>query len=131
MLKRIFLGPLVVLLSALSVSAAGRFAVRNGANFVPDELLVKFKSGTPATVRAQIHRGAAASVIGRFTSNPGLEHVRLPANENLDSALAYYASRADVQFVQKNFIYHTLETIPNDTLFANQWALKNQIPFPN
>ncbi|HET7840812.1 MAG TPA: S8 family serine peptidase, partial [Terriglobia bacterium] len=87
--------------------------------------------GTPATVRAQIHRGAAASVMGRFTSNPGLEHVRLPANENLDSALAYYASRADVQFVQKNFIYHTLETSPNDTLFANQWALKNTLSTGN
>ncbi len=131
MLKRMFLGSLAVLLSVIPTSAAGRFTVRNGANFVPNELLVKFKSGTPAYVRAEIHRGAAASVIGRFTSNPGLEHVRLPAGENLDSALAYYASRADVQYVQKNFIYHTLETIPNDTLFANQWALKNTLAAGN
>jgi serine protease len=126
MLKRLFLG-LLAGYFFLGVSPAIRAkspAVRRNTqlNFVPHELLVKFKSGTPAYVRGDIHRGAAASVIRRFTADSRLEHVRLPAGENLDSAIAYYSTRADVLYVQKNFVYRPMAT-PNDPLYGDQWAL--------
>jgi subtilisin family serine protease len=93
------------------------------ADFAPHQLLVKFKSRTPGFVRVEIHRGAEATVIRRFKADPRLELVRIPAGENLDSALAYYSTRADVQYAQKNFIYHLLGTTPNDPQFDQQWAL--------
>ena len=126
MMKRTLLGLLAGML-LLGVGPATRansptLRLSSRANFVPHELLVKFKSGTPAFVRKDIHRGAAARVVRRFSSDARLEHVRLPESENLDSAIAYYASRADVQYVQKNFIYRPL-AIPNDSLYSGQWAL--------
>ena len=92
------------------------------ADYVPHELLVKYKSGTPDFVRKEIDRGASARVLGRFSGDSRLEHIRLPENENLDAALAYYSSRADVEYAQKNFIYRPVTT-PNDLLYGGQWAL--------
>jgi subtilisin family serine protease len=97
------------------------------AEFVPQELLVKFKAGTPDYIQTEIHRGVGASVLRRFKADPRLEHVRIPVGEDLDSVIAYYSTRADVQYVQKNLIYHTVETIPNDPVFAQQWGWKNTL----
>ncbi len=128
--KRASLVPLLaVLLCAASPVLARNIAgprVDRRAPFVPHELLVKFKGGTPAYVRAEIHRGVGAALVRRFTGDPRLEQVRLPEGENLDSAIAYYSTRADVQYVQKNFVYHTTDILPpNDTYFTGQWAWQN------
>ncbi|MGE5327684.1 MAG: S8 family serine peptidase, partial [Deltaproteobacteria bacterium] len=125
-MKRTFLGLMagMLLLSAGTALRARNDSPRRipGADFVPHELLVKFKSGTPGFVRKDIHRGASARVLERFSADSRLEHIRLPESENLDSAIAYYSTRADVEYVQKNFIYRPLAT-PNDALYAGQWAL--------
>ncbi len=106
-----------------SVSAAPR---PEGPEFVPHELLVKFKPGVPEFVRGEIHRGVGAQVVHRFRGDPQLHHVRLPESENLDAALAYYQTRADVEYAQKNLIYHVTEIIPNDEYFSlYQWAWRN------
>lgn len=95
------------------------------AEFVPHELLVKFKASVPEFVRGEIHRGVGAQVIHRFRGDPQLHNVRLPESENLDAALAYYQTRADVEYAQKNLIYHITEMVPNDDFFPWQWAWKN------
>jgi subtilisin family serine protease len=99
--------------------------------YVPHELLVKFKRGTPDYVQRAIHRGVGASVLRRFHADPRLERILLPGNVNVDAALAYYSTRADVQYAQKNFIYHTTETVPDDAYFTAQWAWKNTLPGAN
>lgn len=76
-------------------------------------------------VRDEIHRGVAATTVGRFPQDERLYHVRVPAGVDLDAALAYYQTCADVQYAQKNLIYHITETTPNDTLFGQQWGWKN------
>jgi subtilisin family serine protease len=105
-----------------NVAAAPRRAQRN---FVPNELLVKFKPQTPGFVRAEINRGAGATVVQRFRADSRLELLRLPTGEDLDSAIAYYSTRADVEYVQRNFIYHLLGTSPDDYYYIQQWALGN------
>jgi subtilisin family serine protease len=125
--RRPSLVPLLAVLLCITSPALARNIVRprldRAAHFVPHELLVKFKRGTPAFVRAEIHRGAGAALLRRFARDPRLEQVRLPAGENLDSAIAYYSTRADVQYVQKNFVYHTTASLPpNDEYFDNQYA---------
>jgi subtilisin family serine protease len=127
--KRASLVPLLaVLLCAASPVLARNLAgprIDRRAQFVPHELLVKFKRGTPAYVRAEIHRGVGGALLRRFAGDPRLEQVRLPAGENLDSAIAYYSTRADVQYVQKNLVYHTTDAVtlpPNDYYFPNQYA---------
>ncbi|MBZ5563996.1 MAG: S8 family serine peptidase [Acidobacteriia bacterium] len=106
------------------VSAAQR--PENG-QFVPHELLIKFKPGVPEFVREEIHRGVGARVVGRFRGDEQLHHIRLPEGEDLDAALAYYQTRADVEYAQKNLIYHITETVPDDPMFSQQWAWKNTV----
>jgi subtilisin family serine protease len=133
--KHASLGSLLVMLTLaaspalLGQSAAAQHAKR--PQFVPQQLLVKFKAGTPDSIRAQIHRGVGASVLRRFNADPRLEHVRIPAGEDLDSAMAYYSTRADVQYVQKDFIYHVVDNVPNDPGFGQQWAWKNTLTGAN
>jgi subtilisin family serine protease len=136
MSKRASLVPLLAILLGAASPALARNIARprfdRGAQFVPHELLVKFKRGTPAYVRAEIHRGAGAAVLRRFARDPRLEQVRLPEGENLDSAIAYYSTRADVQYVQKNFVYHTTDAValpPNDYYFGNQYAWQDFTQF--
>ncbi len=106
------------------VSAAQR---PENAEYVPHELLVKFKPGVQEFAREDIHRGVGARVVRRFRADERLHHVRLPESEDLDAALAYYQARADVEYVQKNLIYHITERVPDDPMFSQQWAWKNPV----
>ncbi len=106
---------------------AGAAERPEGEKFVPHELLVKFKPGVPEFMREDIHRGVGARVVGRFRADERLHQLRLPESEDLDAALAYYQARADVEYVQKNLIYHITETVPDDPMFSQQWAWKNPV----
>lgn len=108
----------------LSLARAGWGANRD--RFVPGELLVKFKSGVPGYVMEEIHRGVGATVLKVFRGDPRLHHVRIPGGWPLESAIAYYETRADVQYVQKNLIYSITDTLPNDTYFDQQWNWLNE-----
>ncbi len=128
---RILMRGIVIWCLAFSGAVIGAPRPANAAprpgdgEFVPRELLVKFKPGVPEFVREDIHRGVGAVVVLRFRADEQLHHVRLPEGEDLDAALAYYRTRADVEYAQKNLIYHLTETIPSDAMFYLQWAWKN------
>ncbi|MGD0922497.1 MAG: S8 family serine peptidase [Terriglobia bacterium] len=125
---------LVILLGGISLGfLAQGVAARSLGNgkYVPHELLVKFKPGTPPYVRQEIHRGVGATVLQRFAKDERLVRVHVPEGLDLDSALAYYSTLADVQYVQKNLLYHIVETIPTDPGFPQQWGWKNTLPNTN
>jgi subtilisin family serine protease len=109
----------LVLCVAKSASAAGK------VEYVPGELLVKFKPSVPLYVMQEIHRGVGAVVLRGFRNNPQLHYVKIPKGWELEKALEYYQSRADVQYAQPNFVYHVTETSPNDPLFPQQWGFQN------
>ena len=122
---------LVILLGGISLGflAQGAAARSLGdGEYVPHELLVKFKPGTPLYVRQEIHRGVGATALQRFARDERLVRVRVPEGVDLDSALAYYSTLADVQYVQKNLLYHIVETNPTDPGFVQQWGWKNTLP---
>jgi len=121
---------LVILLAGTSLGLLARGAAARSlgnAKYVPHELLVKFKPGTPPYVRQEIHRGVGATVLQRFAGDERLVRVRVPRDLDLDSALAYYWTLADVQYAQKNLLYHIVETIPTDPGFVQQWGWKNAV----
>jgi len=99
-------------------------------DYAPSELLVKFKAGVPTYVMSEIHRGVGARVLKTFRADPRLHHVSIPKSWDLEKALAYYQTRADVQYAQPNLIYHitgthVTSTTPNDPYFGYQWAWLN------
>jgi len=133
-------------LYANAVSAQGQtaapgteFAANNPkATSVPGELLVRFRPGTTyVRTKARIitrlqllAEGQSISVqIERFPGSDLVEGLVLARVAPEDSALAIHAlgARNDVLYVEPNFIRHAA-AVPNDTRYADLWALKNSGP---
>jgi thermitase len=102
-----------LLISIQFVSAAGV----PGKDFVADELLVKFKSGTISAEAVTANSMLGAQVLESFPAM-GLERVKLPAGLSLTEAEVYYQKLDSVEYAQPNFYYHLLAT-PNDPQFPN------------
>ncbi|MBV8055373.1 MAG: S8 family serine peptidase [Deltaproteobacteria bacterium] len=94
--------------------------------YVPDQLLVKFRARATETSMADAHAQVGAQEMHRFTSVAGLTEVQLPAGMSVNEALVRYQERPDVESAGPNFIRH-LEAIPNDPYFkqGKLWALQN------
>ena len=119
----IILGLSLVLLFPSLTQAAAAAGKRL---YAPGELLVKFKPGVSTYVMAEIHRGVGARVLKNFRGDPRLYHVNIPKGWDLEKALAYYQTRADVQYAQPNLIYHITTTTTSDPSFSQQWAWLNE-----
>ena len=111
---------LVLLFPNLTQAAAA-----GKGRYVPGQLLVKFKAGVPAYVMAEIHRGIGARVLESLRADSRLHQVSIPKGWDMEKALAYYQTRADVQYAQPNLIYHITQTRTNDSLLGYQWAWQN------
>lgn len=106
-----------------------------GPDVVPGELLVRFRSDAVAvdklglrseTVVTEASRQIPVQ-LERLTEGPELvEGLRLArvAPEDAQSVITGLRSRPDVIYVEPNFIRRKA-TVPNDTRYTEQWALKN------
>lgn len=101
---------------------------------VPGELLVRFRRGTllaGTKSRASIN---IATVAGRsvrvdvdhFGGSDLVEGLMLArvASEDTRTALQALRARADVQYVEPNYIRYA-DVVPNDPSYSNLWGLKN------
>lgn len=95
--------------------------------FVPGEILVKFRDGVPAEARRVWHAILGGAVIaespfGRF------EQVAVPAGLSEQDAVDLYRQVPDVEYAELNSVCHATGT-PNDTYYGFQWHLP-QIDMP-
>ena len=120
--SRIVLGIAVsmALLPALVTTHAATSIRRPWDNFVPGEVLVKFKD---TQSRAQSIRRQAGQVLQELQP-AGLTHVKLRDDQAVEDAIAAYEQDANVEYAQPNYIY-TLQAVPNDSLFGQMWGLQN------
>jgi subtilisin family serine protease len=95
--------------------------------FVPDELLVRFRSGTSELQKSTAHAFVNARLAKRFDSVSQLEKVILSAGTSVPEAIAQYRARPEVLYAEPNYIVRALQnlTIPNDPQFSRQWNLHN------
>src|SRR6266571_2127446 len=129
LLRSNFIAALVGAASMLyaQVSAAP-FAQPNWAaaatsQYVPGEVLVKFKSAAIAQERAATVAALGHTVLTHM-ERPGWTHVKLAAGQSVTEALVAYQNDPNVDSVQPNYIYHAA-AVPNDTQYAQLWAFKN------
>ncbi len=105
--------------------------VRVTGNFVPDEVLVKFKKNEIDTQDSygQI-QALVFSILEDLEKKADLEQMntilyRLESEtETVGEAIARLQADPSVEYVQPNYIYYPLE-IPNDSSFNQQWGLNN------
>jgi subtilisin family serine protease len=115
---------LLLSLAALGAAAAPAPAAPPDAPpFAPGRVIVRFTSGTGVDDRA-----SARQAVDATSSQPlalaRAELVRLPAGRPVAAALRALRARDDVEFAQPDLSY-ALEGIPNDSLFSQQWGLRN------
>lgn len=106
------------------------------ADYVPDELIVRFKTGNG--VRASALSAVPGAAIKRRNDRHGTVTVKLPKGTTLTAAMAKYRSDPTVEYVGPNHILKIALT-PNDYYYANgidlydlgfwltfpQWGLHN------
>ncbi len=111
--------------------------------YVPNEVLLKFKANTDpmimqnilASVQGNIitHLGAeispaawnAAAPSNRsFLLDPNTFHIRVPEGLGTINAMSALKTSPYIEYAEPNFIYH-IAVDPNDTRFSELWGMKN------
>jgi subtilisin family serine protease len=89
--------------------------------FVPGELLVRFKPGLRESTRASVLRDEGAALEQRLQL-PGAVLVRVPAGQSVPAAADELERHAEVRYAEPNWIHH-LEATPTDSRFGELWGL--------
>ena len=112
--------------AAVPQQAAARQQRSPPHRFVADELIVRFKKGTPSASMAAAHAEMGAKEMHGFASVEGLARVKLSAGMSVPAALERYRKRPDIMYAHPNYYRHT-QAVPNDPYFVDGslWGLQN------
>jgi thermitase len=89
--------------------------------FVPGELLVRFRPGVVESTRASVLRDEGAALEERLQL-PGTVLVRLPPGQSAPAAADEFERHPEVRYAEPNRLHH-LHATPNDVRFGELWAL--------
>ena len=112
-----------VLLAFLCASATAAER-RKGAEYVPGELIVKFKDGVSKGSMRQARNARGLRTLREF-GRPGLQKLQLRRGGSVEQAARDLVKSGLVEYAEPNYILHKLDVVPNDPRFGDQWALKN------
>jgi subtilisin family serine protease len=96
-------------------------STRADREFVPGELIVRFKPSLRESARASVLRQEGATLEERLQM-PGAVVVQVPPGESVASAADAFERRSEVRYAEPNWI-HDVDATPNDTSFGELWAL--------
>jgi len=94
------------------------------AQYVPGEVLVKFKDGTLAEDASNLHATLKTSK-KRELHKLKLHRLKLPKQMSVEDAVKKYEQDPNVEYAEPNYIVHALATNPNDPSFNQLWGLNN------
>ncbi len=115
----------ILSLLLVAVAMAGLFATGAGAavdltqQWVPGELIVKFKPGVSSAQKALLVPGQKVKDFRLI----GAEHWKI-GNESVVRAVAALEANPNVEYAEPNYILHAYET-PNDPMFGQLWGMNN------
>lgn len=107
-----------------SLAAAPQASVARAPEFVPGEVIVRFRPGASNASRGEIMRAANAQAGEKILTaamrgrgdNEGITVLR--TSMNVPDAIAALNARADVEYAEPNWVYTTDATV-SDTYYAN------------
>lgn len=95
------------------------------AEYVPSEVLVKFRDGASNASVAAANTAVGGETIKSFMAGASkIHHLKLGKGANVEDALAKYRQSPAVDYAEPNYLYR-LASIPNDTQFTTLWGLHN------
>ncbi|MGA1844184.1 MAG: S8 family serine peptidase, partial [bacterium] len=92
---------------------------QSDAEYVPDQILVKFKDGTTSDKKKDIHDRHGCKEIST-SEYSGCTVVEIPADATVEEMVNQYLQEEEVEFAEPNYIRHRHLT-PNDPYFSYQW----------
>lgn len=96
------------------------------ADFVPDELLVRFVPGVTTLRRDQVLAAFGARAERRgFRLVPDLYLVTLTGGQRVEDALPTFNGAPEVLYAEPNYIVRSFETIPDDPQFGDLWGMSS------
>jgi len=112
---------------AASVQAEGDATeasrIRAKGDYVPGEILVKFKPQTRlSALSGHIQQHGLASL--QSFSAIGVDHLKLPEEMTVEEALKLLQSDPNVEYAEPNYTYR-ITAVPNDPYFGLLWGLHN------
>ena len=108
-----------------AIWAKGDFPIekQNSIEFVPGEILVKFKEGINRSEISALNSYMRTQEIRRIEPIK-VSRIKLPPDISIEEAVSNYKLDQNVEYAEPNYIYH-LTVIPNDSNFSNLWGLHN------
>jgi subtilisin family serine protease len=106
----------IISLTSLNAAAAD-------AEYIPSEVLVKFKDGTITRDINSLHSTLNVSN-KRELSKLKLHRLKLPEGITVEEAIIRYEEDPNVEYAEPNYIVHALAT-PDDPSFCQLWGLHN------
>jgi len=102
--------------------------IAKAQDYVPDEVLIKFKRGVGKQARQVAINLVQGKRIGTFRLDPDLFHLKVPATIGTDIAISNLMRNPNVQYAVRNHIYYLTQdqVFPDDPKFNRQWALHNR-----
>lgn len=93
------------------------------AEYVPGELLVKFRDGTSEVTAEALHSSIHAAK-KREMKEIRVHHIKLSESITVTEAVEHYQRDPDVEYAEPNYIIHKA-SFPSDQYFNNLWGLNN------
>lgn len=95
-----------------------------GNQYVPNQILVKFKPGVAAAARAQMAQNYGAQAMQALGNQPEFVLTSLSPGQTVEQAVGAFKNDPNVAYAQPNYIYHAL-AVPTDPQYGQLWAEKN------
>jgi subtilisin family serine protease len=95
-----------------------------GENYVPGEILVKWKKGVSQLSVQNVQRSLDMKAQRTFTSLR-IHHMKLRRGMKVKTALTQLRQNPNVEYAEPNYIMRALATTPNDPQFGQLWGLHN------
>lgn len=113
----------VICLVIFNPVSASNISIGSPQNFVPGEVLVKFKPGHDQASRNWSLKKSGSFLKQRLNNN-SLEHWKLPINSSVEDTIKQLRDSGTVEYAEPNYIRQP-RVLPNDPLLGYSWALSN------
>ena len=121
-IKKLWVFLLVLGLSLIIGVGFANAQSQNRPEYLPDEVLVKFKDGVAKDVVDTIMTQVAGEVIKRFRLISAW-HLKVPS-DTVQSTVNFLKNLPEVEYVEPNYLRY-LNAAPNDPRYPEMWGLNN------
>ncbi len=96
-------------------------------DYVPGQVLVRFRAGKSASAKSAAHMRVQGVVRRQYKLVPDLQLVELPKEVSVQKAVVEYRSDPNVLYAEPNYIRRVTQSpsAPNDPMFADLWGMHN------